>query len=154
MTISKSQWIENEYAIAPADQKVSFNAFAAYLNTLITVEITVVVPPDLSIGTVSESIPVGDRFILQNTANGTYTSLLQNLEKNSINDVIRDLQNLTAAPISATAKTVIETIISNLDAYIANPTTTTVEVEQARSIADGYTLVEVWEVELALNGNP
>ena len=148
--ITKFQWIESEWAIAPADQKVNANTFTAYLNTVIGVDKTVVVPPILSIGDVSESIPVPDRFILQNTANGTYTSLLKNLADNSFPDVIRDLENLASAPISATAKAVIENIISGLREYIASPTTTVFEAQEAKAIAAGYSLVEVWEVEGAI----
>lgn len=147
--LTKLEWIEREWVIAPADQKVNANIFTAYLNRVITVEKTVVVPPVLSLGDVSELIPVPDRFILQNTAIGTYTSLLKNLADNSIPDVIRDLENLASAPISATAKGVIENIISGLQEYIANPTTV-IEVQEAKSIAAGYTLVEVWEVEGAI----
>jgi hypothetical protein len=119
--LTKIEWIEREWAIAPADQKVNANIFTAYLNTVITVEKTVIAPPILSLGDVSESIPVPDRFILQNTAIGTYTSLLKNLADSSIPDVIRDLENLASAPISATAKTVIENIISGLREYITSP---------------------------------
>lgn len=147
--MQKSAWIKQEWDQYSGD-KSDLPLFVTFLNELVSTEITVVDPPNLSISAIAESMPDADNLIIQNDYNGTYISILKNFAAGKLTDVRQDLKNLLAGDISSEGKQIIESVIDSLDAYIASPPTNSVLVLKARSVVAGFDTVYQFEVEQCL----
>jgi len=145
----KASWIKREWDQYSGD-KNDLPLFVTFLNELITSEMVVVSPPNLSVSAIAENMPDADNLIIQNDYNGTYTSILENFAAGKLTDVRQDLKNLLPGSISPEGKQIIRSVIDSLDGYMASPPTNAVPVLKPRSAVEGFDTVYQFEVEQCL----
>lgn len=116
-----------------------------YANTPRTIANPVTtVPAPIDFTAVSDAIAASERVKIQNQLNGTYQSLLININKGSLADVAHDVENLIAGGLNADTIAVLQGAIAEASAGMPNPVTT---LYQAPYQDHGFTPIMLSEVE-------
>lgn len=96
-----------------------------YANTPRTIPnpVTTVAKP-IDFTAISEAISASERMKIQNQLNGTYQSLLININTGSLADIAHDVENLIAGGLNNDTIAVLQATIADVAAGMPNPVTT------------------------------